>query len=80
VSPEVNVLFPYTYTFHTAPLNFQFWGVYLVKVATLKQKYKKANTIKKGQVPGVMAHAFNASTWEAEAGRFLSSRPAWSTK
>jgi hypothetical protein len=26
----------------------------------------------------VVAHAFNPSTWEAEAGRFLSSRPAWS--
>jgi hypothetical protein len=25
-------------------------------------------------------HAFNPSTWEAEAGGFLSSRPAWSTK
>jgi hypothetical protein len=24
-------------------------------------------------------HAFNPSTWEAEAGRFLSSKPAWST-
>jgi hypothetical protein len=28
----------------------------------------------------VVAHAFNPSTWEAEAGRFLSSSPAWSTK
>jgi hypothetical protein len=26
-----------------------------------------------------VAHAFNPSTWEAEAGGFLSSRPAWST-
>jgi hypothetical protein len=28
----------------------------------------------------VVAHAFNPSTREAEAGRFLSSRPAWSTE
>jgi hypothetical protein len=28
----------------------------------------------------VVAHAFNPSTQETEAGRFLSSRPAWSTK
>jgi hypothetical protein len=28
--------------------------------------------------PGVVAHAFNPSTREAEAGGFLSSRPAWS--
>jgi hypothetical protein len=28
----------------------------------------------------VVAHAFNPSTWEAETGGFLSSRPAWSTK
>jgi hypothetical protein len=26
----------------------------------------------------VVAHAFNPSTWEAEAGEFLSSRPTWS--
>jgi major histocompatibility complex class I len=29
---------------------------------------------------GVVAHAFNPSTREAEAGGFLSLRPAWSTK
>jgi hypothetical protein len=28
----------------------------------------------------VVAHAFNPSTQEAEAGGFLSSRPAWSTE
>jgi hypothetical protein len=28
----------------------------------------------------VVMHAFNPSTWEAEAGGFLSSRPAWSTE
>ena len=28
----------------------------------------------------VVAHACNSSTWEAEAGRFPSSRPAWSTE
>ena len=28
----------------------------------------------------VVAHAFNPSTWETEAGGVLSSRPAWSTQ
>jgi len=28
----------------------------------------------------VVAHAFNPSTWEAEADRFLSSGPAWSSR
>jgi hypothetical protein len=28
----------------------------------------------------MVAHAFNPSTQEAEAGGFLSSRPSWSTK
>jgi hypothetical protein len=27
-----------------------------------------------------VAHAFNPSTWEVEAGRFLNSRPPWSTE
>jgi hypothetical protein len=31
-------------------------------------------------MPGVVVHAFNPSTREAEAGGFLNSRPAWSTK
>jgi major histocompatibility complex class I len=28
----------------------------------------------------VVVQAFNPSTWEAEAGGFLSLRPAWSTE
>jgi hypothetical protein len=28
----------------------------------------------------MVAHAFNPSTWEAEAGGFLGLRPAWSTE
>jgi hypothetical protein len=28
----------------------------------------------------VVAHTFNPSTWEAETGGFLSSRPVWSTE
>jgi hypothetical protein len=28
----------------------------------------------------VVAYTFNSSTQEAEAGKFLSSRPAWSTE
>jgi hypothetical protein len=28
----------------------------------------------------VVVHAFNPSTWEAEAGGFLSLRPAWSSE
>ena len=30
--------------------------------------------------PGMVAHTFDSSTQEAEAGGFLSLRPAWSTK
>ena len=30
--------------------------------------------------PGVVAHAFDSSTLEAEAGGSLSSRPAWPTE
>ncbi|CAO2635392.1 hypothetical protein LEMLEM_LOCUS23104 [Lemmus lemmus] len=33
---------------------------------------------KRAQV--VVAHAFNSSTWKAEADRSLSSRSAWSTE
>jgi hypothetical protein len=42
-----------------------------------KGEAQKNNLLEKSRV--VVAHAFNPSTWEAEAGGFLSSRPAWST-
>jgi hypothetical protein len=45
-----------------------------------ESKKERKNIIKKLGEPGVVAHAFNPSTWEAEAGGFLSSRSAWSTK
>ena len=45
---------------------------------TLSQKTNQP--IKNQTKPGVVVHAFNPSTWEAEAGGFLSSRSAWSTE
>jgi hypothetical protein len=43
----------------------------------LPPKTEFKNNIRK---PGVVVHAFNPSTREAEAGGFLSSRPSWSTE
>jgi hypothetical protein len=49
-------------------------------VSKTKQNKTKQNKTKKKNSRAVVAHAFNPSTWEAEAGGFLSFRPAWSTK
>jgi hypothetical protein len=49
----------------------------MVKLSTVGQG-KWFGSFKKE--PGMVAQAFNPSTWEAEAGGFLSSRPAWSTE
>jgi hypothetical protein len=51
---------------------------YFVLYTLLCEKKKKF--IEKTLLPGMVAHTFNPSTWEAEAGGFLSSRPAWSTE
>jgi hypothetical protein len=48
------------------------WGDNTWNVNKLKIKERKQ--------PGVVAHNFIPSTWEAEGGEFLSSRPAWSSK
>jgi major histocompatibility complex class I len=42
--------------------------------------WAKDRVFKKVLELGVVAHTFNPSTREAEAGGFLSLRPAWSTK
>jgi hypothetical protein len=45
--------------------------------AVLWKKLQKENH---GAGPGVVEHAFTPSTWEVEAGEFLSSRPTWPTE
>jgi major histocompatibility complex class I len=48
-----------------------------------RESVRKINLLKKLEKKlswAVVAHAFNPSTWEAEAGGFLSLRPAWSTE
>jgi hypothetical protein len=46
--------------------------------------YNNKNILKKKKKTpicwAVVAHAFNPSTWEAEAGGSLNSRPVWSTE
>jgi hypothetical protein len=46
------------------------WGIWVLALSLKTTKLK----------PGVVVYAFNPSTREAGAGRFLSSRQAWSTK
>jgi hypothetical protein len=42
--------------------------------------FKAMVDLRRGPWPGVVAQTFNPIIREAEAGGFLSSRPAWSTK
>ena len=52
---------------------------YKVKNSLLNEPMSKMSEENRNQA-GVVAHAFNSSTWEAEADGFLSLRPAWYTK
>jgi hypothetical protein len=45
-----------------------------------KELKKRARNTRIKTGLGMVPHAFNPSTWEAEAGEFLSLKPAWSTK
>jgi hypothetical protein len=45
-----------------------------------KPDSNKTQSKNSGSKLGVVVHAFNPSTREAEAGGFLSSRPPWSTE
>jgi hypothetical protein len=42
--------------------------------------FERPHNLKSLNIMGMVVHAFNPSTREAEAEGFLSSRPAWSTK
>jgi hypothetical protein len=62
-------------------LNFSFMKLWCFSVAgEIKLVGMKVAELKTSPVLGVVAHVFNPSTSEAEAGEFLSSRPAWSTE
>jgi len=60
------------------PLHLKLQAV--VRILTCGLGTELRSSIKTPHAPGVVALAFNPSTWEAEAGGFLSSRPAWSTE
>jgi hypothetical protein len=64
--------FTYTesYRVDTGEIGDPTWGFLVSLIKEFKNGFSQA----------VVAHAFNPSTWEAKAGRFLSSRPAWSTE
>jgi hypothetical protein len=54
------------------------WGTELNREFLTEESQMARKFLKKCSSRAVVAHTFNPSTWEAEAGRFLSSRPAWS--
>jgi hypothetical protein len=47
---------------------------------TVQKMKLEVEAIKIKHKPAMVVHTFNPSTQEAELGRFLSLRPAWSTK
>jgi hypothetical protein len=52
----------------------------IINKSLKKKKERRKEEKKERESQVVVAHAFNSSTWEAETGGFLNSRPAWSTE
>jgi hypothetical protein len=78
----------YFWVFHSIPLTNLSVSIpipcsFYHYCSVVKQEIRDGDTSRtslKVQDCWVVAHTFNPSTWEAEAGRFLSLRPAWSTE
>jgi hypothetical protein len=51
-----------------------------LNISSFKQQMEFNSCLNCLLLLGMVAHAFNPSTWEAEAGGFLHSRPAWSAE
>jgi hypothetical protein len=62
------------------PWIYFFLLISLLSTTTNKWQPTLLNNQKTPPCWAVVVHAFNPSTWEAEAGGFLSSRSAWSTE
>ena len=50
------------------------------RVCVLEEIRTEESKVRMRGCRAVVAHTFNPSTWEAEAGGILSSRPTWSTE
>jgi hypothetical protein len=55
------------------PASFQLISEFTIFEELFKKKKKKTSV-----KPGIVVHTFSLSSWEAEVGRSLSSRIAWS--
>ena len=60
--------------------NSNFCRVILKQLCEILMKWIFLDNKEVSEELGVVAHTFDPSTREAEAGEFLSSRPAWSTE
>jgi hypothetical protein len=74
---------PYNSSIHGAERQVVLWELQASLIYIASSRTARApqwELVSKQKSQAVVAHAFNPSTWEAEPGGFLSSRPAWSTE